>query len=69
MRPDRGACQPAATQRQYALPSKATATSLGWSTEEMVVLGEDARLSGSGNVERSGFVRLTAEAALGHTAL
>jgi DNA invertase Pin-like site-specific DNA recombinase len=55
------------TQRQYALVSKAT--SLGWPTEQVVLLDEDLGVSGSGIVERSGFARLTAEVALGHVGI
>ena len=55
------------TLRQYALVSKAT--SLGWPTEQVVLLDEDLGVSGSGIVERSGFARLTAEVALGHVGI
>ena len=55
------------TQRQYALVSKAT--SLGWPTQQVVVLDEDLGVSGSGLVDRSGFARLTAEVALGHVGI
>src|ERR1700687_6000325 len=55
------------TQRQYGLVSKAT--SLGWPSQQIVVLDEDLGLSGSGIVERNGFARLTAEVALGHVGI
>jgi DNA invertase Pin-like site-specific DNA recombinase/predicted DNA-binding transcriptional regulator AlpA len=55
------------TQRQYALVSKAS--TLGWPTQQVVVIDEDLGLSGSGVVERSGFARLTAEVALGHVGI
>jgi DNA invertase Pin-like site-specific DNA recombinase len=55
------------TQRQYALASKAT--SLGWPSQQVVVIDEDLGLSGSGVVARSGFARLTAEVALGHVGI
>jgi len=55
------------TQRQYGLVSKAT--SLGWPSQQIVVLDEDLGVSGSGIVERSGFARLTAEVALGHVGI
>src|SRR5438309_5143151 len=52
------------TQRQYALAAKAT--TLGWPSQQVLVIDEDLGVSGSGNVERSGFARLIAEVALGH---
>src|SRR6201981_3677601 len=55
------------TQRQYALAGKAT--SLGWPSQQVVVIDEDLGLSGSGVVARSGFARLTAEVALGHVGI
>ena len=55
------------TQRQYGLVSKAT--SLGWPSQQIVVLDEDLGVSGSGIVARSGFARLTAEVALGHVGI
>ncbi|HXA23567.1 MAG TPA: recombinase family protein [Acetobacteraceae bacterium] len=55
------------TQRQYGLVSKAT--SLGWPSQQIVVLDEDLGVSGSGIVERSGFARLTAKVALGHVGI
>jgi DNA invertase Pin-like site-specific DNA recombinase len=55
------------TQRQYALVSKAS--TLGWPTQQVVVIDEDLGLSGAGVVERSGFARLTAEVALGHVGI
>jgi len=55
------------TDRQYALVNKAT--ELGWPAERVVVIDEDLGLSGSGDVARSGFARLTAEVVLGHVGL
>jgi len=55
------------TARQYALVEKAC--ELGWSREQVLVVDEDLGLSGSGSVERSGFARMTAEAALGHVGI
>ena len=52
------------TQRQYALATKAT--TLGWPSQQVIIVDEDLGLSGSGIVERNGFARLTAEVALGH---
>src|ERR1700752_2120282 len=54
-------------QRQYALASKAS--TLGWPSQQVVVIDDDLGLSGSGIVERSGFARLTAEVALGHVGI
>jgi hypothetical protein len=47
------------TQRQYALAARAT--TLGWPSQQVIVVDEDLGLSGSGIVERNGFARLTAE--------
>ena len=55
------------TQRQYALASKAS--TLGWPSQQVVVIDEDLGLSGSGVVARNGFARLTAEVALGHVGI
>src|SRR6202521_3743337 len=55
------------TDRQYALVNKAS--DLGWPADKVVVIDEDLGVSGSGAVVRSGFVRLTAEVALGHVGL
>src|SRR6202521_5768798 len=55
------------TQRQYALVSKAA--TLGWPSQQIVVIDEDLGVSGSGVIERSGFARLTAEVALGHVGI
>src|SRR6201982_3624516 len=55
------------TQRQYALASKAT--TLGWPSQQVVVIDEDLGVSGSGVVARNGFARLTAEVALGHVGI
>jgi DNA invertase Pin-like site-specific DNA recombinase len=50
------------TARQYALLEKAQ--EFGW-----IVIDEDLGVSGSGFAERSGFVRMTAEVALGHAGI
>src|SRR5271166_992273 len=55
------------TQRQYALVSKAA--TLGWSSQQVVVIDQDLGVSGSGTVERNGFARLTSEVALGHVGI
>ena len=55
------------TQRQYALVSKAA--TLGWSSQQVVVIDQDLGVSGSGIVERNGFARLTSEVALGHVGI
>src|SRR6201987_2057808 len=55
------------TQRQYALASKAS--TLGWPSQQVVVIDEALGLSGSGVVARNGFARLTAEVALGHVGI
>jgi DNA invertase Pin-like site-specific DNA recombinase len=55
------------TARQYALVERAC--ELGWPREQVLVIDEDLGLSGSGSVERSGFARMTAEAALGHVGI
>jgi DNA invertase Pin-like site-specific DNA recombinase len=52
------------TERQYALVSKAT--SLGWPSQQIVVIDEDLGVSATGVAQRNGFARLTAEVALGH---
>ena len=55
------------THRQYALAARAT--TLGWPSQQVIVVDEDLGLSGSGVVERNGFARLTAEVALGHVGI
>jgi DNA invertase Pin-like site-specific DNA recombinase/uncharacterized protein YndB with AHSA1/START domain len=55
------------TERQYALVERAIA--LGFARDQVVVIDEDLGVSGSGLSERSGFARLAAEVALGHTGL
>src|SRR5256885_15223452 len=55
------------TARQYALVAKAA--ELGWPPQQVLVIDEDLGVSGSGNVERSGFARLIAEVALGHVGI
>src|ERR1700745_2763497 len=55
------------TQRQYALAARAT--TLGWPSQQVIVVDEDLGLSASGIVARNGFVRLTAEVALGHVGI
>jgi DNA invertase Pin-like site-specific DNA recombinase len=55
------------TQRQYALASKAS--TLGWASQQVIVIDEDLGVSGSGVVARNGFAGLTAEVALGHVGI
>jgi DNA invertase Pin-like site-specific DNA recombinase len=55
------------TDRQYGLAIKAR--ELGWPDDRITVIDEDLGLSGSGDVARSGFARLTAEVALGHVGI
>ncbi len=55
------------TRRQYKLVDRAI--SLGWPKERVKVIDEDLARSGAGNVERDGFTRMTAEAALGQVGL
>ena len=50
------------TERQYALVDKAGA--LGWPREQGQIIDEDLGLSGARAAHRSGFARMTAEAAL-----
>jgi DNA invertase Pin-like site-specific DNA recombinase len=42
------------------------ATSLGWPSQQIVVIDEDLGVSATGVAQRNGFARLTAEVALGH---
>ncbi len=51
------------TARQYDL--KRRAFSLGWSSEQIVVIDEDLGLSGASATERDGFQRLVADVGLG----
>jgi DNA invertase Pin-like site-specific DNA recombinase/uncharacterized protein YndB with AHSA1/START domain len=55
------------TRRQYNLVDRAMA--LGWPKERVKVIDEDLARSGAGSVERDGFTRMTAEAALGQVGL
>ena len=55
------------TRRQYDLVDRAIA--LGWPKERVKVIDEVLARSGSGNVERDGFTRMTADAALGQVGL
>ena len=55
------------TARQYALVQRAR--ELGWASEQIQVIDEDLGVSGSGDAERSGFARLTAQVALGQVGL
>src|SRR5215470_6970643 len=55
------------TERQYALVSKAN--TLGWSSQQIVVVDEDLGITGTGVVDRSGFARLATEVALGHVGI
>lgn len=51
------------TARQYDL--KRRAQTLGWSSEQIVVIDEDLGLSGASSAARSGFQRLVADVGLG----
>src|SRR5207237_3544220 len=55
------------THRQYALAAKAT--TLGWPSQQVLVIDEDLGISGSAMAERNGSARLTAEVALGHVGI
>ena len=55
------------TRRQYNLVERAI--HLGWSKERVKVIDEDLARSGSGNVERDGFTKMTADVALGQVGL
>lgn len=55
------------TARQYDL--KRRAQSLGWKSDQIVVIDEDLGLSGSTASERNGFQRLVAEVGLGRVGL
>lgn len=55
------------TERQYGLVERAA--SLGWRSEQVIVLDEDLGVSGGGLVERAGFSRLTSDVALGHVGI
>jgi DNA invertase Pin-like site-specific DNA recombinase len=55
------------TARQYALGEKAC--QLGWQRDQVVIIDEDLGLSGASADNRSGFVRMTSEVALGHVGI
>src|SRR5215216_3348996 len=55
------------TARQYALAERAR--QLGWTKEQVILIDEDLGLSGASVTKRTGFVRLTAEVALGHVGI
>jgi len=55
------------TRRQYKLADRAI--DLGWPKERVKVIDEDLARSGSGNVDRDGFTRMTADVALGQVGL
>ena len=55
------------TARQYALADRAVA--LGWARDQVIVIDQDLGLSGASAVQRSGFVQLTTEVALGHVGM
>lgn len=55
------------TDRQYQLVDRAL--HLGWPRHQVKVIDEDLGRSGSGSTERTGFVTLTTEVALGHVGL
>ena len=55
------------TARQYALADRAVA--LGWARDQVIVIDQDLGLSGASAEQRSGFVQLTTEVALGHVGM
>ena len=55
------------TERQYRLVERAV--SLGWRSDQVIVIDEDLGVSGGGLVERTGFTRLTSDVALGHVGI
>jgi DNA invertase Pin-like site-specific DNA recombinase len=55
------------TARQYALADRAVA--LGWARDQVIVIDQDLGLSGASAAQRSGFVQLTTEVALGHVGM
>jgi len=55
------------TRRQYKLVDRAV--DLGWQKENVTVIDEDLARSGSGNVDRDGFTKMTADVALGQVGL
>jgi DNA invertase Pin-like site-specific DNA recombinase len=55
------------TARQYALADRAVA--LGWAHDQVIVIDQDLGLSGASAAQRSGFVQLTTEVALGHVGM
>ncbi len=55
------------TARQYALVDRAVA--LGWARDQVHVIDQDLGLSGASAAQRSGFVQLTTEVALGHVGM
>jgi predicted RNA-binding protein with TRAM domain len=55
------------TDRQYQLVDRAL--HLGWPRHQVKVIDEDLGRSGSGSTQRTGFVTLTTEVALGHVGL
>src|ERR1022692_2117356 len=52
------------TERQYDLRQRAI--SLGWSSEQVVVIDSDLGQSGASSVDRDGFQKLVAEVGMGH---
>jgi DNA invertase Pin-like site-specific DNA recombinase len=55
------------TDRQYKLVDRAV--HFGWPRRQVKAIDEDLAQSGSGSAERSGFVTMTTEVALGHVGL
>lgn len=55
------------TDRQYALVARAVY--LGWPRERVTIVDQDLGLSGSGVANRSGFVMMTSEVAMGRVGL
>ena len=55
------------TQRQYDLQKRAV--TLGWSSEQVIVIDSDLGLSGASAVQREGFQKLVAEVGLGRAGI
>lgn len=55
------------TLRQYALEKRAL--QLGWSHQQIVIIDEDLAQSGADSVQRSGFVKMNGEVALGRVGI
>src|SRR5260370_26470735 len=55
------------TKRQYALRQRAV--TLGWASEQVVVIDCDQGQSGASAADRTGFQQLVAEVGLGHAGI